>query len=124
MPALVSPGLVSVIVVNWNRRELLRQCLLSLLGQRNATLEIIVVDNGSSDGSVEMVSLEFPAVIVIRNSQNRGFCAANNQGIARASGEFVALLNNDAEADPLWAHSLQRIFQGSPGTSGGRYRDP
>jgi GT2 family glycosyltransferase len=96
--------LTSVIVVNWNRKELLRACLESLRTQAGVAFETIVVDNGSTDGSPE-VAREFGAV-VIRNETNRGFCAANNQGIAAARGEFVALLNNDAEAAPGWLAAL------------------
>ena len=93
------------MIVNWNRKELLRACLQSLERQEGVVFETIVVDNGSSDGSPEMAGAEFHAR-VIRNRENRGFCAANNQGIAAARGEFVALLNNDAEADPGWLASL------------------
>jgi len=66
-----------------------------------------VVDNGSDDGSAEMAEQEF-AARVIRNRVNRGFCAANNQGIAASQGEFIALLNNDAEAEPDWLAELYR----------------
>lgn len=109
--------LVSVIVVNWNRRELLRASLRSLARQQGVAFEVIVVDNGSSDGSAEMVAEEFAAfggapARLIRNRENRGFCAANNQGIVLARGEFVALLNNDAEADAHWLEALSRAFQG------------
>jgi GT2 family glycosyltransferase len=99
--------LISVVVVNWNRRELLRACLASLACQSGVTFETIVVDNGSTDGSASLAEGEFGAR-VIRNSENRGFCAANNQGIAAARGEFIALLNNDAEADPQWLCELHR----------------
>lgn len=96
-----------MIVVNWNRKELLRACLESLRRQTDAAFETVVVDNGSMDGSPDMAEREFGAR-VIRNRENRGFCAANNQGIAAANGEFVALLNNDAEAQPGWLASLLR----------------
>ncbi len=72
------------------------------------------MDNGSTDDSVELVVTEFPRVRVIRNAGNRGFCAANNQGIAAAAGKFVALLNNDAEAAPGWLAELTRVFHGRP----------
>ena len=101
------------MVVNWNRKELLRACLLSLTRQSLSGFETIVVDNGSTDGSAEMAEREF-AVRVIRNSQNRGFCAANNQGIAAARGEFIALLNNDAEAEPAWLAELHRACASRP----------
>jgi len=101
--------LISVIVVNWNRRELLRECLASLGGQRDASFETIVVDNGSTDGSAEMAEGAFGARL-IRNPDNRGFCAANNQGIAAARGDLIALLNNDAVADPGWLATLAAVF--------------
>jgi GT2 family glycosyltransferase len=77
------------------------------------TFETIVVDNGSVDGSPGMAEREFGAR-VIRNPDNRGFCAANNQGIAAAGGEFIALLNNDAEAEPGWLAALLRACSQAP----------
>jgi hypothetical protein len=105
--------LISVVVVNWNRKELLRACLQSLRAQVDVRFETIVVDNGSSDGSAEMAEREFGAR-VIRNSGNRGFCAANNQGFAAAEGEFLALLNNDAEAEPGWLAALLQACNRRP----------
>jgi GT2 family glycosyltransferase len=99
--------LISVVIVNWNHKELLRACLESVGRQAGVEFETIVVDNGSRDGSAEMAEKEFGAR-VIRNVENRGFCAANNQGIAAARGEFVALLNNDAEAEAGWLAALGR----------------
>ena len=101
------------MVVNWNRRELLRACLRSLSQQVGAEFETIVVDNGSSDGSADLAEREFRAR-VIRNRENRGFCAANNQGIAAGRGEFIALLNNDAEAGPEWLAALHRACSRAP----------
>ena len=101
------------MIVNWNRKDLLRACLHSLRQQENVTFETIVVDNGSADGSPEMAEEEFGA-FVIRNRENRGFCAANNQGIAAARGEFVALLNNDAEAEPGWLAALKSACGSAP----------
>lgn len=110
---------ISVVVVNWNRRELLRQCLESLRRQQGPPFELILVDNGSRDGSLEMVREEFGReagfrLRVIGNPVNRGFCAANNQGMAVAEGAFIALLNNDAEAAPGWLAALRRAFEGRP----------
>ena len=107
------PPDISVAVVNWNRRDYLRACLTSLAGQRDANFEVIVVDNGSSDGSAEMARSEF-GVRVIANAANRGFCAANNQAFAAARGEFIALLNNDAEAAPDFLANLRRAFDAAP----------
>ncbi|MBS1875408.1 MAG: glycosyltransferase family 2 protein [Acidobacteria bacterium] len=113
----VSAGVVSVIVVNWNRRELLRACLESLAAQTYAPLEVVLVDNGSTDGSAEMAEAEFGgrlALTVFRSPVNLGFCAGNNRGIERARGELIALLNNDAEAGPEWAAELAAVFEGRP----------
>ena len=109
-------GSVTVVVVNWNRRELLRSCLESLAKQSVTAFEVILVDNGSADGSAEMAESEFGAcerfrLRVIRNSGNLGFCAANNQAIGACNSEYVALLNNDAEADPGWIEALAGAFR-------------
>jgi GT2 family glycosyltransferase len=110
---------ISVVVLNWNRKDLLRSCLESLERQHGVLFEVIVVDNGSRDGSAEMVEEEFVrprrlSLRLIRNSVNRGFCAANNQGMAAARGTFVALLNNDAEAHPEWLSTLRGAFDARP----------
>jgi GT2 family glycosyltransferase len=101
------------VVVNWNRKELLRACLASVARQTGVAFETIVVDNGSTDGSADLAEREFGAR-VIRNAENRGFCEANNQGIAAARGEFIALLNNDAEAEPGWLAALHRACSARP----------
>ncbi len=87
--------------------------------QVNQPFEVVVVDNGSDDGSPEMVVSEWQDnplfhVKLIRNSENRGFCGANNQGFAASDTEFVALLNNDAEADPGWLRALASAFDDRP----------
>jgi len=107
--------LVSVIIVNWNRRDLLRASLLSLRAQTLREHEVIVVDNGSTDGSPAMVLEEFPEAVLIRNTGNRGFCAGNNQGVRQARGRYVALLNNDAEASPQWLEQLVGGATSAPG---------
>jgi GT2 family glycosyltransferase len=73
----------------------LRDCLTSVYAIETSDVEVIVVDNASSDGSAEMVQTEFPQVILLRNSENRGFAAANNQAIRIASGRYYLLLNSD-----------------------------
>lgn len=87
---------VSVIIVSWNTQNILQNCLRSIYEQSgDISLEVIVIDNASIDGSVEMVKKDFLQVILIENSENRGFAAANNQGIAITKGRYVLLLNSD-----------------------------
>ncbi|MFM2124507.1 MAG: hypothetical protein RL328_958 [Acidobacteriota bacterium] len=109
---------IRVVVVNWNRRDLLRSCLESLAHQTHPSFEVVVVDNGSNDGSVEMVrgiTEYYPKpLVIIQNQENRGFCAANNQGFAGAANEFIALLNNDAEADPGWLAAMESAMRSAP----------
>jgi GT2 family glycosyltransferase len=99
-PARHAPGPttcdLSIVVVSWNTRDLLRDCLASVqarLGPLDA--EVIVVDNASGDDTAEMVRREFPTVHLVANADNRGFAAANNQGLAIARGRYVLLLNPD-----------------------------
>lgn len=87
---------LSIVIVNWNTRDMLRDCLESVfdnLGDLEA--EVFVVDNASSDGSPSMVIREFPSVKLIRNTENLGFAAANNEAIRLSAGRYVLLLNSD-----------------------------
>lgn len=87
---------VSIIIVNWNTREILRDCLRSVYENAGEIdFDVIVVDNASTDGSVEMVRREFDKVQLIANPENRGFAAANNQGMEVAAGRYMLLLNSD-----------------------------
>ncbi len=86
---------LSIIIINWNTRDLLFDCLQSLTGNLPADTEVIVVDNGSEDDSVTMLETSFPDVHLIANENNLGFAAANNQAMKIASGKYVLLLNSD-----------------------------
>lgn len=87
---------LSIIIVTWNIRDVLRDCLESLFREDlGINYEVILVENGSKDGTVEMLEQDFPLVNVIRNKENRGFPKANNQGIEVARGDYVLLLNSD-----------------------------
>ncbi len=85
---------VSIIILSWNTKKLLRDCLKSIYSQEIKP-EVIVVDNASSDGSPEMVKKEFPQAILIKNKKNLGFAKGNNQGIRKAKGDYIMLLNSD-----------------------------
>lgn len=89
--------IISIIIPSWNTKKLLRKCLRSIYEIRNKRyeIEIIVVDNASTDGSPEMVEKEFPGVTLIKNRRNLGFGAANNQGMKKARGNYFLLLNSD-----------------------------
>ena len=87
---------ISVIILSFNTKSLLKDCLSSLLAKnQNIKMEVIVVDNHSDDGSVQMVQKEFPQVTTIVNQENYGFSKGNNFGLKRASGDYVLLLNSD-----------------------------
>ena len=87
---------LSVIILSWNTRELTRQCLKSIYDNaKDLDYEVIVVENGSSDDSADMVAGEFPQVKLIRNSENLGFTKGNNQGFKDSRGEYILFLNSD-----------------------------
>lgn len=98
---------VSIIIVSWNTSGLLRDCLNSIQAQTAASHEVIVIDNASSDDSPAMVATEFPDVVLIANTDNRGFAAANNQGLAIARGSHVLLLNPDTI---ILDHAIDRML--------------
>ncbi|MBD3306144.1 glycosyltransferase, partial [candidate division KSB3 bacterium] len=133
---IVSQPLVSAIVVNWNGAPHLRPCLTALSQQTYPALEILLIDNASTDNSWQVISgleREFSAqqqaqsppaspdspemrreLHVLRNSRNEGFCRANNQGIADSQGEFVLLLNADVTLAPRFVEVLVQVMQADP----------
>lgn len=87
---------LSIIIVSWNVKNYLENCVTSIYNTvENISFEIIVVDNNSDDGSVEMIKGKFPRIILIENKENVGFAKANNQAIKRSKGEFILVLNPD-----------------------------
>ena len=104
---------VSVIIPNYNGMDFFRPCLTSVMVQTRPADRVIVVDNGSVDGSADAIEHEFPSVELIRFAENSGFCGAVNAGI-KASGDcdYVILLNNDTEADP---HFVEELLKGIAG---------
>ncbi len=107
---------VSVVIPNLNGRNLLGDCLTSLEQQAFRDFEVILVDNGSDDRSVDFVKDSYRWVgKIIENSENAGFARASNQGIEVSEGDYVVLLNNDTEAHPQWLEELVKAADGNPG---------
>jgi GT2 family glycosyltransferase len=105
----------SVVIVNWNGARHLNECLTALRAQTLAAeTEVVVIDNGSTDSSVEVLDRYREFVRVIRNPVNVGFAAGCNQGIRAGCSEFVALLNNDAVVEPNWLEELVRAMRRVP----------
>ena len=98
----MNPAIVTIIVLNWNGKEHLAGCLDSVLQTAYTPLEILVVDNGSSDGSVEFVRVNYPSAHIVENGQNLGYAEGNNRGIEQARGKYIVTLNNDIVVDPTW----------------------
>jgi GT2 family glycosyltransferase len=97
---------VRIIIVNWNGRAFLEECLQSLRKQTFRSFSITLVDNGSTDASLEFLQSHFPEVKVIALKENLGFTGANNTALRDLTPPYVALLNNDAVADPRWLEFL------------------
>lgn len=103
--------LISVVVLNWNGRQFLEQCLASLMGQTYKPLEIIVSDNASTDGSVALVNESFPEVKMIVNNRNLGFGGGSNVGILASRGRYIMVLNNDTRLTPTCVEELRRSIE-------------
>ena len=105
---------LSIVIPNWNGKRFLATCLDSLRRQTEKRLEVIIVDNASSDGSADFIKAGYAEVKLIELASNRGFTGACNRGIEAASGEFIALLNNDTELDEGWAGAILAAFAAHP----------
>ena len=106
--------LVSVIIPNWNGASHLPTCLDALRRQTYAPIEVIVVDNASTDESRGLLAADYPEAQVVALPTNQGFAGAVNRGIEVARGDVIALLNNDTEADPAWVSELARALNDHP----------
>lgn len=105
-----------VVIVNWNGKEMLQKCLNSFfVNTASPDFKVVVVDNASTDGSVEMLQEKFPQIKLIRNAQNTGFSKANNQGIRFAlenGAKYILLLNNDVEiTNARWLEDLSTVLE-------------
>ncbi len=105
--------MISVVIVNYNGRVFLEPCLTSLSAQTYTDHEVIVVDNGSTDGSVEFLEENFPDIHLIRLKENLGFAGGTNAGILAASGEYIMTLNNDTRLEPDCLAELASVMNSS-----------
>jgi GT2 family glycosyltransferase len=106
---------ISVIIVSWNARKFLEECLESLSRGISRMCEVIVVDNASTDGSPEMIADRFPWVTVIETGENLGFSKGNNLGIRRSRGKYLALINSDVKVLPGCLDELAAFLDSNPG---------
>lgn len=106
--------LVSIIIVSWNGKQFLKRCFSSLSKQHYSTIEIIFVDNASTDDSVEYIRSNYPKVRIIVNKKNVGFAEANNIGYRASRGEYVLFLNNDTEVTKNFLTELVRVLESDP----------
>ena len=116
---------ISTIIINHNKKELLKSCLESVVVQKRVSSEIIVVDNASDDGSLELVQQQFPQANLIKNNNNKSFAASCNQGIRVSHGEFVLILNNDVVLDKNFFSGLLLAMENNKeiGIAGGKVLD-
>lgn len=104
---------LSIIIINWNSKSVIARCLVSIRKTNLIPAEIIVVDNASTDGSVDLLRVEFPEVKLIVNQDNQGFAAANNQAAGLANGRYLLLLNPDTEVRPGAIESMINFADGN-----------
>lgn len=104
---------VTVVIPNYNGKHFLKACLDSMRAQSRTDFVTMVIDNGSTDGSVEYIEQEYPWVKLVKRDKNYGFCDAVNTGIRMAATSYVLLLNNDTEADKDFVSELYRMISGN-----------
>lgn len=119
---IMDKGLVSVHLVSWNGMSHLQSCLQSVVDQTYRPINIMVVDNGSIDGTVQWLASEYPQVHVLRNTRNLGFCHGHNQAIRITDSPYVLCLNQDVVLTPNWIAQAVNILETQPqiGSVGGK----
>jgi GT2 family glycosyltransferase len=112
--ALTMAEKVTIVIPSWNGRQHLRRCLPAVLAQTYSHFEVVVVDNASTDGSIDLVRDQFSQVHLIVNESNLGFAEANNIAIRATSAPFIATLNNDTQVEAGWLSELMRGIASDP----------
>lgn len=103
--------LVSIIIVNWNGKEYLKNCLSSLKDQNYKNIEIVFIDNNSHDGSIDYVKNNFPKIKIILNKENLGYAEGNNVGYKYATGDYILFLNNDTKVTKNFLIELVKVLE-------------
>lgn len=101
----------SFIIVNWNGRSFISSCIDSIFNQTYKNFEIIVVDNCSSDGSVDFFGEKYPDIKIVELKKNYGFALGNNMGFKESSGKYIALINNDVVLDKFWLENMIKMIK-------------
>jgi GT2 family glycosyltransferase len=110
----MSDILFSIVIPHWNGKHFLQPCLDSIRAQTHPQIEVIIVDNASSDGSQAYIKEHYPEVILIELDENKGFTGACNAGMEAATGDVISLLNNDTEVEPNWVEEIISAFDRHP----------
>ncbi len=110
---MVNMSHISIIILNWNGMHFLNKCLTSIMVYTDySDYEVIVVDNGSVDGSIRLVEENYPNVKLIKNCENLGFSKGNNIGVRNSKGDYILILNNDTEmVDKNWLNNAVKLFE-------------
>ena len=113
-PSVMTSPRVSIVIVSWNARPLLRTCLPSVVATDYPNFEVIFADNASTDGSAAWIAREHPSVKIVRHPENWLFCRGNNAALPHATGDYILLLNNDVEVPPNWLDPLVETMTRHP----------
>src|ERR1700722_20068141 len=106
---------LSIVIVSWNTKKYLQECLTSLRAMDgNLSMEIIVADNASTDGTPEMLRAQFPEVILVETGANLGFAGGNNAGLKHASGKYICLINSDVNVPPDCLPKMHSFMEQNP----------
>jgi len=101
----------SIIIVNWNGKHFLDTCLSSVLNQTYPNFEVVMVDNGSTDGSVDYVREKYPSIRIVQNEENLGFAKGCNVGIRHSDADYIVTLSNDTRVEPNWLEELIKVAE-------------
>jgi GT2 family glycosyltransferase len=109
---------VTAIIVNWNDKNVIDECIQSLLDQDRSEIEVIISDNGSKDGSIEYLQRSFPSIKIIENGKNLGFGSAINKGLVIAKGDYIIFLNSDLKLNPKCIGELVKLLESDSNIGG------